>query len=55
MLYKIHSDPDHPFSEAVGMLQRIEQGEAGVAYYLVRKTGETLVVLKSDVVSLKRV
>lgn len=55
MLYKIYSDPDHPFSEAVGTLQRVEQGEAGVAYHLVRKSGETLVVLKNDIVSLKRV
>lgn len=55
VLFKIDSDPDHPFNEAVGMLQRVEHSEAGVAYHLVRKSGETVVVPRDAIVSLKRV
>jgi len=54
ILYRIEGDPDHPFSEVVGVVQRIECPDGGRAvYHVLRRSGEMVPVRASDVVKLR--
>lgn len=53
LLYKIQGDPDHPFSEVTGILQRIERNPEGCVYHVVRRSGEVVRVDQSDVLKSK--
>jgi hypothetical protein len=53
LLYKIRGDPDHPFSEVTGVLQRIERSPEGCIYHLARRSGEVVRVEESDVLKSK--
>ncbi|MEO7804554.1 MAG: hypothetical protein ABIS18_09490 [Actinomycetota bacterium] len=44
-------DSEHPFSEAVGLVQRIENG----IYLILKRNGTTVEVPADKVVTLKRV
>ena len=56
MLFRIRGDSEHPFSEAVGLLQRVDRtADAGLTYHVVRRSGEMIAVPASDVIKLKMV
>lgn len=55
MLFRIEGDPEHPFSEAVGVLGRIEGDHSSGSGILevVRRDGGTVRVHQEAVVALK--
>jgi hypothetical protein len=56
VLFRVHGDPDHPFSEAVGLLQRVEVDSGGSRTLVVlRRDGTLVAVPERDLVKLKLV
>jgi hypothetical protein len=56
LLFRIEGDPEHPFSEVVGLLQRIDTDPGGARRLAVlRRNGELVEVLESDVIRWKLV
>lgn len=55
MLFRIDDDPDHPFSEIVGLLQRVVREPDDVVYGVLRKNGELVEVAASKVITAKLV
>lgn len=54
ILFRIAGDPDHPFSEAVGLLQRVAANAAGVrVLHVCRRDGSVVEVAEDDIVRLK--
>jgi len=54
ILYRIQGDPDHPFSEVVGLLQRVGPGPGGATIIAVcRRDGSVVEVAQPDVVRMK--
>lgn len=54
MLYRIQGDPEHPFSEVVGMLQRVATDEQDLrSFHICRRDGSVTVVAEADVVGMK--
>ena len=54
LLFRIEGDPDHPFSEVAGVLQRVERtGSSNCVYHIVRRSGEVVRVPEPDVVRIK--
>ncbi|MBW3590541.1 MAG: hypothetical protein KY393_01605 [Actinobacteria bacterium] len=51
ILFRIKGDPEHPFSEAVGVLQRIDSDPT--TYHVLRRSGEVVEVPEQSVVTLK--
>ena len=54
MLFRLTDGGEHPFSEVVGTLQRIEPTPTGDVYVMVRHDGTTVSVAESTIVALKR-
>jgi hypothetical protein len=54
ILFRIEGDPDHPYSEVVGLLQRVAGNEAGARTLAVcRRDGSVVEVAEADVIRLK--
>lgn len=56
VLYRIHDDPEHPFSEAVGVVQSVGAGSSGEGPVLevLRRDGHLVRVPGRDLVTFKR-
>ncbi|CAN5883528.1 hypothetical protein BH23ACT12_BH23ACT12_21770 [soil metagenome] len=54
ILFSIEGDPEHPFSEVVGVLMRVTDAEGPQACYsVVRRSGEVVEVRRDAVRALK--
>jgi hypothetical protein len=54
VLFTIQGDPDHPFSEVTGVLQRVTgAGGPDARYLILRRNGEVVEVSQQSVVKLK--
>ena len=54
ILFRIEGDPEHPYSEVVGLLQRVAVDEAGARTMVVcRRDGSVVEVAEADVIRLK--
>lgn len=54
ILYKIEGDPEHPFSEVVGLLQRVETApDGGRILHVCRRNGVLVAVAEVDVIRMK--
>lgn len=53
LLFKITGDPSHPFSEAVGVLQRVERRGDKTTYSILRRSGEAVEVPDEAIVKFK--
>jgi hypothetical protein len=54
MLFKIEGDPEHPFSEVVGVLMRVtDAGGPDATYSVIRRSGEVVEVRQDKVMALK--
>ena len=52
--YKLHDDPAHGFSEAIGVVQSVRPNEAGVSEIgILTRRGETKYVPVDDVLAAK--
>jgi ribosome maturation factor RimP len=47
--FRLHDDPEHPFSEAVGVVASVGDDEL----MLTKRTGESVVVSTSDILAAK--
>jgi hypothetical protein len=54
ILFRIEGDPDHPYSEVVGLLQRVAVDESGARTLAVcQRDGSVVEVAETDVIRLK--
>ena len=54
ILFSIEGDPEHPFSEVVGVLMRVTDADGPQACYsILRRSGEVVEVRRDAVRSLK--
>jgi hypothetical protein len=54
MLFKVEGDPEHPFSEVVGVLMRVtDAGGPDATYSVIRRSGEVVEVRQDKVMALK--
>jgi hypothetical protein len=54
MLFSIEGDPEHPFSEVVGVLMRVAgAGSPDATYSVIRRSGEIVEVRQDKIMSLK--
>jgi hypothetical protein len=53
ILYRIEGDSEHPFSEAVGVLQKVDEVPSGVILEILKKGGAVTRIAKNDIVTLK--
>ena len=54
ILFRIEGDPEHPYSEVVGLLQRVTVDETGARTLAVcRRDGSVVEVAEADVIRLK--
>ncbi len=54
ILFRIEGDPEHPYSEVVGLLQRVSTGgDGGRVLHVCRRDGSVTAVAEADVVRLK--
>ena len=54
ILFRIEGDPDHPYSEVVGLLQRVAVDQAGARTLAVcRRDGSVVEVAEADVIRMK--
>jgi len=54
ILFRIEGDLDHPYSEVVGLLQRVAVNDAGARTLAVcRRDGSVVEVAEADVIRLK--
>ncbi len=53
VLFRIEGSPGHPFSEAVGVLQRVVDTDEGANLHILKRNGEIVVVAESAIVSYK--
>lgn len=51
--YRLHGDPDHPFSEAIGVVMSVEPSDQGEQITIVTRKGAELVVGAGDVLARK--
>jgi len=56
ILFRIEGDPEHPYSEVVGLLQRVTVDEAGARTLAVcRRDGSVVEVAEADVILLWKI
>ena len=54
VLFRIEGDPDHPYSEVVGLLQRVAVDRSGARTLAVcRRDGSVVEVAEADVIRMK--
>jgi hypothetical protein len=53
ILYRITGDPEHPYSEVVGVLQRVAAGDGGRVLHICRRDASVVAVAETDVVRMK--
>jgi len=51
--YRLHDDPQHPFSEAVGVVMSVERSERGDLVTILNRHGQKVVVCSTDVAARK--
>ncbi len=51
--FRLHDDPVHPFSEAVGVVSGVEQSEHASRITILTRQGTTVEVATDDVLALK--
>ncbi|MBW3594319.1 MAG: hypothetical protein KY391_01980 [Actinobacteria bacterium] len=51
--YRLHGDPRHQFSEAIGVVMGIETSERGELIKILTRRGEQVVVNADDIVARK--
>ena len=51
--YRLHDDPEHPFSEAIGVVSAVEQDERGASISILTRRGATVDVADSDILAVK--
>ena len=51
--YALRGDPDHPFSEAIGVIGSVEGDGPGASITLFTKKGERLTLRAADVLAAK--
>jgi hypothetical protein len=51
--YKLHGDPTHPFSEAIGVVQGVTHGDDAPNVELLSRRGELVTVAIPDVLAAK--
>lgn len=51
--FQLHDDASHPFSEAIGMVASVEEGENPVLVSVVNRRGETTTFSTADVIAAK--
>ena len=51
--YALHDDPDHPFSEAIGVVMSVRGDAADELVTIVNRRGETVEIAASDVLAHK--
>ena len=51
--YRLHEDPEHPFSEAIGVVMTVEGPERAERVSILTKRGETIVVSVQDILAAK--
>lgn len=51
--YKLHDDPGHPFSEAIGVVMSVRGSGATEVVSLIDRKGRTIEIAASDIVARK--
>ncbi|MDQ4095115.1 MAG: hypothetical protein M3174_02785 [Actinomycetota bacterium] len=51
--YRLHDDPEHRFSEAIGFVQSVGENDGRTTVSIVNKRGETTVVALADIEAAK--
>ena len=51
--YRLHDDPEHPFSEAIGVVSAVEQGDGGACISILTRRGATVDVSDTDILAVK--
>lgn len=52
--FALRGDPEHPFSEAIGVLMSVSEGDSGVqSLQILTRRGETVTVPAPDVLAAK--
>ena len=51
--YRLHGDPSHPFSEAIGVVMAVGAAERGEQVKILTRRGDEVVVDAVDVVARK--
>ena len=51
--YRLHGDPQHPFSEAIGVVMSVADSDQGEQITIVTRRGDEVVVGVQDVLAQK--
>ena len=51
--YRLHGDPEHPFSEAIGVVMAVEGSDRGEHITILTRRGDEVVVSAEDVLAQK--
>jgi len=51
--YRLHGDPEHPFSEAIGVVMYVADSDQGEQITIITRRGDELVVGAEDVLAQK--
>lgn len=51
--YRLHGDPEHPFSEAVGFVASVKSSQGDEVLTIMNRRGETVAVPAPDLLALK--
>ena len=51
--YALRGDPEHPFSEAIGMVASVEDADEGSTIVIFTKRGKRLAIRAGDVLAAK--
>ena len=51
--YRLHDDPEHPFSEAIGVVMSVQGSERDERVTLMTRKGDEVVVAADDVLARK--
>ncbi|MGH2694834.1 MAG: hypothetical protein ACRDJJ_08465 [Actinomycetota bacterium] len=52
--FALRGDPEHPFSEAIGVLKSVSEGDSGAqSLQIITRRGDTVTVAASDVLAAK--
>ena len=53
MRFRLHDDPAHQFSEAIGVVMTVSTSERGEQVTILTRRGDTVLVPTADVLALK--